>query len=559
MNPLTNMYSYIKIHAKPVVLLLAVAISSVPAIAQKDTTKKQTIDIVSSYKPVLRNAVKINFSGSQLAADTSKTVRAYNIPSQNLLYAYQPIALKPLALLQDTNLYLGDRHYIKAGIGSYTTPYVNAGFSVGDGKKQLLNLYANYIGSKGTVKNQDYSILSVKGTGSLFLPRNEVYAAAEVSRKEYFLYGYDHAIYDYKKDDVRQQFQEIDVVAGIRNTVKNGLGINYNPTVRLNFFNNKNKLSETTVVFNVPVEKRFLEDFTIKATFKADFTNYATKNYIPNNVKFSNNVIQLAPSLAYNGGFFTINAGVTPVWDQGKFAYLPNIYGELQLKEKAFILHGGWVGQVVKNTFRNLSTVNPWLATFTTQNNTRETELYGGIKASVGKHFNFSAKAGFITYRDYQFFVNDTSVAGDGKSFLLSPDRTVNNFRLHGDISYINQDKFTVTAAVNFNGFTGMKDNAKAWHTVPMDFTASMRWWAFQKLLLKSDFYLFAGGNYLVKGNESRSFSGGSDFSAGAEYKINKQFSAFLDVNNIFDNNYERWHNYQVYGFNLLGGIIIRF
>ena len=57
----------------------------------------------------------------------------YTVPSQNLFYAYQPISLRPLALQQDTNLYLGIRNYIKVGYGNYSTPYVNAGFSFGDG------------------------------------------------------------------------------------------------------------------------------------------------------------------------------------------------------------------------------------------------------------------------------------------------------------------------------------------------------------------------------------------------------------------------------------------
>ncbi len=40
------------------VLLFTLSLNST---AQRDTTKRQTIDITSSYKPVLRNAVKINF------------------------------------------------------------------------------------------------------------------------------------------------------------------------------------------------------------------------------------------------------------------------------------------------------------------------------------------------------------------------------------------------------------------------------------------------------------------------------------------------------------------
>ena len=53
---------------------------SATAFAQKDTSKTQTIDLTSSFKPVLRNAVKINFSGTQLVADTSRPILSYTIP-----------------------------------------------------------------------------------------------------------------------------------------------------------------------------------------------------------------------------------------------------------------------------------------------------------------------------------------------------------------------------------------------------------------------------------------------------------------------------------------------
>jgi outer membrane receptor protein involved in Fe transport len=45
----------------------------------------------------------------------------------------------------------------------------------------------------------------------------------------------------------------------------------------------------------------------------------------------------------------------------------------------------------------------------------------------------------------------------------------------------------------------------------------------------------------------------------GFEYKIKKQFGAFINLNNIFGKNYERWHNYPVYGFNVLGGLSLQF
>ena len=92
-----------------------------------------------------------------------------------------------------------------------------------------------------------------------------------------------------------------------------------------------------------------------------------------------------------------------------------------------------------------------------------------------------------------------------------------------------------------------------------MEFTSSLRWWVIKQVMVKADFYAFGAGYYLDKGKTSMIFDPGSDFSAGVEFKISKMFSAWMDVNNIFNTKYERWHNYPVYGLNLLGGVRVNF
>jgi hypothetical protein len=545
---------------KVLFIFLTITLFGVNASAQRDTTKKQTIDITSSFQPVLRNAVKINFSGSQLPSDTSRPALGYTIPSQNLFYAYQPIALKPLALVQDTNLYLGDRNYLKAGFGSFSTPYVAAGVSFGDGKKSLLNLSASYIGSKGTdIKFQDYNQLRVKGTGSYFSGKNEVYAAATVSLDNYYLYGYNHAAYPVvQKSDIRQQFRETSVAGGVRNTVPTSSGINYNPNVALSFFANSGIASEASFLVDLPFDKSISDELNVSLEAKGDITNYETKNQqLPGLIKFSNNIWQIEPAVVYSTELVKVHGGLIPTWTNGQFAWLPDVYAEVKVQDKVFLVQAGWVGRYVKNTYRNLSAINPYIDFLTGQKNTKEIEYYGGIKATLGKHFNFNAKAGWITYRDLPLFINDTS--SDEKAFLVSNETKAKNLRLHGDINYINQDKFTVTAGVTFNGYTGLKVNDKAWHTLPVEFTSALRWWALKKLLLKADLYLFNGGKYLTKSNKSMALPSGTDLSAGAEFKINKQFSVWANANNILNDKYERWHNYQVYGFNFTGGILINF
>ena len=558
MNRSVQYLLFNSINMNKVVLILAGSFITLHAAAQKDSTKTQSIDISSSFKPVLRNAVKINFYGSQLQADTTRPSLNYTIPSQNLFYAYQPVSLRPLALAQDTNLYLGNRNFVKAGFGSYSTPYVAAGFSFGDGKKSLVNLTADYIGSKGKdIDFQDYAILNIKGAGSVFTAKNEIYGSVAYSRRDYNLYGYDHATYTYKKDDVRQQLQDIGISIGARNTSSNSLGIQYDPSLQVNIFSNNDRLTETGFAVNLPVQKKLGDKLTLMAAFKGEFANYSTKNLTPSNYKLTNNLIRLAPAAEYKTDRFKIHAGITPVWNNGDFEWLPDIYAEAQLQENVFLIQGGWTGRYIQNTYRNLTATNPYILPITQYNNTKEVEYYGGLKASIGKHFNFNAKAGLVRYTDLPLFINDT--ATDMKGFVVSNERNINNFRIHGDISYINQDKFTATAGLTFNGYTGMKDNDKAWHTIPMEFTSSLRWWAFERFLLKADLYFFNGGKYLAKGNNSRALDGGTDLGAGAEFKINKQFSAWANINNILNDKYERWHNYQVYGLNVTGGIIIHF
>ena len=103
----------------------------------QDTTKKRSVSITSSFKPVLKESAKINFGAAPPTADTVRPRLNYDIPNQNLLFPYQPGTLKPMALQIDTSGRWDNTSYIKAGFGSLKTPYVQAGFSFGDGHAEI--------------------------------------------------------------------------------------------------------------------------------------------------------------------------------------------------------------------------------------------------------------------------------------------------------------------------------------------------------------------------------------------------------------------------------------
>ncbi|HVE61314.1 MAG TPA: hypothetical protein VNA26_05825, partial [Chitinophagaceae bacterium] len=141
---------------RPIVLLFLSFLLVVNSSAQ-DTIRKREVNVSSTFKPTLKEAAKINFNASPAITDTTRPRLQYEIPNQNLVLAYQPGSLKPLALNVDTGGRWDNYNYAKLGYGSLKTPYFETGLSIGDGNTAGLNIYARHISSKGKIKFQDYS------------------------------------------------------------------------------------------------------------------------------------------------------------------------------------------------------------------------------------------------------------------------------------------------------------------------------------------------------------------------------------------------------------------
>ena len=104
--------------------------------SQKDTSGKQSVTIISAYKPVLMNVTKINFSASNLVlTGGQKDKLSYNIPDQPLVYSYSPITIKPLAYEEDTIINNAQHFWVKAGLGNYAKPLISAGAFLRKDKK----------------------------------------------------------------------------------------------------------------------------------------------------------------------------------------------------------------------------------------------------------------------------------------------------------------------------------------------------------------------------------------------------------------------------------------
>lgn len=124
---------------------------------------------------------------------------------------------------------------------------------------------------------------------------------------------------------------------------------------------------------------------------------------------------------------------------------------------------------------------------------------FAGFKGSVGDHFTYSAKAAFNRVNNQPLFINDTTAGLGGKSFRVVNERRTNVVNFGSEIGVNFQEKFSLTAGLQFNQFTGLRDNAKAWGLLPLELKAAMRMQIIKDLWLKGDLFAWSGPSYLKK------------------------------------------------------------
>lgn len=518
-----------------------------------DTSRPRSVIVTSAFKPTLREASKIDFSAAAPPPDSVRPVLQYHVPEQNLFFTYRPDILQPLAANIDSAIHWENKDFIKAGYGNYTSPFLQAGFSLGDGQKSVISIHAKQVSSNGNLLSEDYSKTRAEVIG-IFNPSDNIEWGGNLffDNSNQYMYGYLPDTLKFTKDELRQRFTTLGGLIGLRNKKVNSYGISYNPNLSIHAFSDNRSGRETNFVLNAPFSKSFGQLFAFDLGLTADLTSYRSDSV----ATINNTLYYLKPALRFKTPNFNVEVGVSPTWDNSVFTMLPNITAEAKISGEKIILQAGWVGYYHKTTYESLAQINPWLQEPTFLNDTKIKEQYAGFKGSAGSHFTYNAKVSYLQFNNQPLFVNDTL---SGKSFQVINESSMKDIRIHGELGYTVQEKFSLLAGLTFNQYSNLQDNAQAWGMLPLEINGSLRWEILKDVLLKSDIFFWDGAHYRNKTLGSQKLSPALDFNAGLEFPILPKFNFWVQFNNIFNNRYQRWNQYQVLGFNVLAGFVYSF
>ena len=518
---------------------------------KKDTTQPDVVIIYAAFKPSLRNAAKLNFTAASPVVDTTKISLKYVVPAQNLLFSYQPVPLKPLALFVDSSYTWNNNMFVKLGYGGYSTPYIETGLSFGNGKEKLTSIYAMHTSSKGNLPFQQFGKTKLNIAGNYAVnAAHELYGKLYYDNNTQYQYGYQPSTLIFDKNDLKQQFNSIGLQMGYRRKIPNTYGLTYNPSLHLNYFFDAKKAGEFNVIAKVPIDKTFNENLKLNVALTADITAYKDSLKTINN-----NLFYLDVAAQYQINKVKLNIGLQPAFDNSEVNLLPNITAEAKLINDKFLFHAGFTGHFVKYNYLNLAAFNPYMAQPAYLVNTKVTEIYAGFKGAAGSHLTYNATVGFITMKNMPLFVND---AVTGKSFLMLNEPTLQGVKLRGEFGYNIQEKLSILAGATIYQFT-KSTYEKPYGIMPVEISGSLIWKVLKDLHIKSDLFIWDGVKYLSKTNTTEKLSGAFDLNLGAEYTIMPKLNLWLQFNNLFSNKYQRWNQYEVLGLNVVGGVVYSF
>lgn len=518
--------------------------------ATKDTALQgTTIEILQNYTPEVKKTPKPEFSPTLPPVDNKLPVFSYDVPKQNLNYTYSSMPIRALALGKNIT---GDpfANYVKFGAGSLSTLYLDAGIGSLKGDNYETAIHLKHLSQKGEFDDQKTSLTGLDAEGTLHTYNHALHADLGVSQNSFHYYGYNHDVYNYGIDSLKQAFTNIRLGIDVKNETEHFKNISYHPSIKFSSYSDRFDASEMNLNIDAPLSYKINEEMEFRIGLHAAITQLNVKTS-----SIDNNIIKLTPSLHYRKDNFAAHAGIYPTIGKNKNYILPDLEAAYSINNQ-FTINAGLQSLLIQNTYEQLSSLNPFMYNTYLVQQTRSRELFAGIKGSVGQHISFTGRVSGWQYADMPLFINDTSTV-DKKQFIVVYDK-VSALSLQLAARYQVANTFSVGLSMGMNSYTS-DVYRHAWHQPGFNLKGDLLIKPIEKLTVTAYVSVLDGMYAVDKGNTSVKLKPAMDIGGGAEYNFLPRLSGFLQVNNLLNNKYQRWYGYNSYGLNIYGGLRLKF
>jgi outer membrane receptor protein involved in Fe transport len=299
-----------------------------------------------------------------------------------------------------------------------------------------------------------------------------------------------------------------------------------------------------------------------------------------NELKYGNVIFGLAPSYQLKQDDLTVDLGVKLVYlndnefDESKFFIYPNIEASYRLVDEILIAYGGVNGDLIQNSYYEFANENAFVSPdlFIVPTDQRY-KGFLGLKGKLSNNVSYNIKGNYYSEENKTLY-KANSVSADvgglenyqyGNSFSIVYD-DVTTFSVAGELSVDFKRNFTLGIKGEYFNYS-VDNQAEAWNlpdvtgSVFLDYQISEQWYAGASIYFvgeRKDQQDVIGSSIFVA-PVTVTLDSYFDANAHVGYKINDQLSVFGKVNNIANQDYQRWLNFPVQGIQFLAGATYQF
>lgn len=582
---MTNKFQY-----KMAALFLFAGLQTTFAQKKDENIGTEVVNVVKPYTPTISDAFKVKETPTLEDDDNSKKEEIkYNIFSFPVASTFTPSKGRAATVdkSKQEKLY---KNYATLGFGNYGT--VNAELFVTENlnKNEYVAGMLRHISSQGGI---DDILLDDKFYNTSL---DLTYGNQQKDFSWNVDAGYQHQIYnwyglrnDFGSDlleedrnailsgiDPQQTYQNI--YLGGRLSVKDG--IFKDATLKFsrfsdNFGSGENRFFvKPTVGFEVSGQK-------VNATFVVDYIGGSfEKTYLGGDeIKYGYANFGVQPSFTYQQDDLTVNLGAGLFYSvdnensDNKFFVYPQVTATYRIVGDVMIAYAGAEGSLKQNSYRDFVQenffVSPTLGIAPTD---QKYDIYVGLKGKIANNVGFNVRGSYknedqkAMFKNYAYFSTNTNLEGYafGNSFDVVYDN-VKTISFFGELKADFSKNVSFGISGTFNSFTTDLES-EAWNlptlevAANLDFNITEKWYAGTSVFFVGERKDQFGYNSLLRTElETTTLDSYFDLNAHVGYKYSERLTAFLRLNNIANQDYQKWINYPVQGFQFLVGANYKF
>lgn len=531
------------------------------------------VQVIAPYEPTISDAFKINFNPSiedtlQVNIEFDYLIHPVQIPVR---FDMEPLNAARMRGEPLAKLYKG---YVKAGIGNYSTPYLEGFYNTLRSNEYHYGVHVKHMSSGGGIDDyahSGYSENAINLFGKRFFRNHTLHAHLDYERDMVHFYGFkpedfpdQDFIEELEQSDYRQRFNFVSPGVSFKSNYLDSAKLQHSFKLDYHYLGDSYDASEHKLGFRANLQKSLMEDpmgFADRQTFNLDMDiDYYNNNTLLDTAHTA--LFKIAPTLSSTFKDFRFHVGVNASVQADSVNHVrfyPLAGAEVNLINNVLFAYASLSGELSKHNMRDFSQVNPFMQTSVPYAfmNTKS-QIRGGIKGSISSFASYNISVSNSSISNYPFFVTDMSDPLQNRFEVIYDDIRLFNFRT--EVFSNVGERLKVRFASDYYQYT-LDNELEPWHEPTMKLSLNLQYNIQDKIILSSDTYarnsvyarVFNEENPLVA-ERSKIHGFHVDVSFGIEYRYTKILSVFLKLNNVQNQPLERWYNYPSHRFNVLGG-----